>query len=637
MGLKLLLSVQTRSSEDPSDSASASLAPRTGCQDRQASQQSSRLLHGVAVSPTSTEQNASASLTSAIEVKTVRRARASIQNRQQVSAAGSAGPKPGRLAAARRKDYPEASSGDSASDASQNGSSSASWREGHLHSSSSDPSAATDEISTSAIRPRRGLLHPPSDILAAKKLSLTRPWSERRTTLSESSSPIFQPGPSQEQRVVQPSTNVKGSIPGGRSQPRSASSLPKYESWPGQTIPPGIGKIADRDGATSSKGNPQDDSVAAVGDQFFPPPINGEVLLPGFDKLELRGDARSPAGKIGIGIEVEFLLKALEPEDRRSTLGEFTDTIARKHNISVRGHHPRMRNEVFNFLKRTRFDKWVLTTDASMSTHREPWGIEMLTPLFVAFPRSPWRSHVQATWKFLQQHYEITDNKNCGTHVHISVEGGYSLEDVKRVASASIHFDTAFEALVPETRRGRCEFARSMWIDARKFAAKGRSRAEAILMINSVTDFHAFSSLVQPYTLRGYVWNFRSILKYYTIEFRKPPASKTADEALGWAELAMSFVQSSIRYGSPERLRLIPPTVGGLRWFLRQNHIARSNEPERLDQIWAGKDPNAFVEGIPLEDVECPEGMEKIAKMIERDRRDILKQIHSTQEPYWPE
>lgn len=261
----------------------------------------------------------------------------------------------------------------------------------------------------------------------------------------------------------------------------------------------------------------------------------------------------------------------------------------------------------------------------------------MLTPLFVAFPRSPWRSHVQATWKYLQQHYEITDNKNCGTHVHISVEGGYSLEDVKRVASASIHFDTAFEALVPETRRGRCEFARSMWIDARKFAAKGRSRAEAILMINGVTDFHAFSSLVQPYTLRGYTWNFRSILKYYTMEFRKPPASRTADEALGWAELAMSFVQTSIRYGSPERLRLVPPTVGGLRWFLRQNHIARSNEPERLDQIWAGKDPNAFVEGIPLENVECSEGMGKIARMIERDRRDILKQIHSTQEPYWPE
>lgn len=261
----------------------------------------------------------------------------------------------------------------------------------------------------------------------------------------------------------------------------------------------------------------------------------------------------------------------------------------------------------------------------------------MLTPIFVAFPRSPWRSHVQATWRYLQQHYEITENKKCGTHVHISVEGGYSLEDVKRVASASIHFDTAFEALVPETRRGRCEFARSMWIDACEFAAKGRSRAESILMISGVTDFHAFLNLTEPYILRGYSWNFRSIFKYYTIEFRKPPASRTADEALSWAELAMSFVQSSIRYGSPERLRLIPPTVGGLRWFLRQSHVARLNEPERLDWVWAGKDPNAFVESMPLEHVDGLAGMARVERIIERDMRDILKQIDSTQEPYWPE
>lgn len=325
------------------------------------------------MSPTSTEQNAPASSTSAIEVKTVIRARASIQNRQQVSAAGSAGPRPGRLATARRKEHTEASSGDSASDKSQDGSPSALGRQDHLHAFSSDSSAATDETSPSAIRPRIGLLHPKSDISAAKKLYLTRPWSEKTTIFSESSSPIFQPGPSQEQRVIQPSTNFNGSIPSGMSQPRSASSLLQYASWPGQTILPGIGRV-DRDGATSSKGNPQDDSVAAVGDEFFPPPINGQVLLPGFNKLELRGDARPPAGKIGIGIEVEFLLKALEPEDRRSTLGEFTDTIARKHNISVRDHHPRMRNEVFTFLKITRFDKWVLTIDTSMSTHREPCG-----------------------------------------------------------------------------------------------------------------------------------------------------------------------------------------------------------------------------------------------------------------------
>jgi Putative amidoligase enzyme len=258
----------------------------------------------------------------------------------------------------------------------------------------------------------------------------------------------------------------------------------------------------------------------------------------------------------------------------------------------------------------------------------------MVTPLFVAFPSSIWRSHVEATWSHLLQHYEVTSNDECGTHVHISLEGGYSLDELKLVAQAALHFEPSFEALVPEARRHHSE-SQSSWIDSREFAIRGQSRADSILMISRATSFHTLVRLMQPHDVRGYIWNFRSIFKYYTLEFRKPPASKTANEALAWAELAMSFIQTSIKYGSPERLSRVPPTVGGLRWFLRQHHVAIMNEPNRLNWIWEGLDPNSFVEGRPLGHVETPTQLARIERTIASDERRILQLIQSTREPYW--
>jgi Putative amidoligase enzyme len=269
----------------------------------------------------------------------------------------------------------------------------------------------------------------------------------------------------------------------------------------------------------------------------------------------------------------------------------------------------------------------------------------MITPLFVAFPNSGWRAHVQATWNYLQSNYDITTNTNCGTHIHVSVEGGYSLEELKRVAQSAIHFETAFEALVPEHRRDPLGFARSSWIESHEFAVKGRSRAQSILMISQVPDFQSLLILMHPGGMRFCGWNFLSILNYYTIEFRKPPGSRTADEALAWAELAASFVQTSIRFGSPERLKLVPPTVGGLRWFLQQSFVLQLNEPERLESIWKDRHPNMFVEVKPMVYTQCKPhlGMRsevqlsKIRETIEADRKKVIRFRDSTQEPYWPE
>ena len=264
----------------------------------------------------------------------------------------------------------------------------------------------------------------------------------------------------------------------------------------------------------------------------------------------------------------------------------------------------------------------------------------MVSPIFKAFPFSTWRKDVEAAWKFLQSYYNILGSELCATHVHISIESKNTLQDFKRIAQAVIHFETALEVLMPPDRRGN-EYAKSNWLDGPRLGQAGLTRHESIAAIEKVSNLRELVDLMQPFrfgTDRDYAWNFHSLqLLPKTIEFRKPPVSLTPDAALSWAELALAFVHASIRCES-SKLQKVPPTIGGLRWFLHQFHVPGMNEPARLERLWKGKDPRAAVEPVPL-----PEGTEEeIEDMTARlrvlaaaDKRQIQAFADTTQEPYW--
>lgn len=259
----------------------------------------------------------------------------------------------------------------------------------------------------------------------------------------------------------------------------------------------------------------------------------------------------------------------------------------------------------------------------------------MVSPILVAHCGSTWRSHVESTWNYLQQFYRITADDACATHVHVSVEGGYSFEEIKRVARSAIHFEAAFDALVPSARRGgTCEWAKSSWLDSEHLALKDRSRERSMLFLDTVKDFFSFLSVMNPDGERGYTWNFRSIEKFYTIEFRKPPASTTASQALSWAELAMSFVQASLRYGLLEKLRRIPSTVGGLRWFLEQSHVPGMNEHHRLQSFWESSNAQAFEAPMPMRLYLPPEEEVLLERRRKLDHGQTLMNAMK-RAPYW--
>jgi Putative amidoligase enzyme len=260
----------------------------------------------------------------------------------------------------------------------------------------------------------------------------------------------------------------------------------------------------------------------------------------------------------------------------------------------------------------------------------------MATPLFVAFRGSDWRSHVETTWRYLQQNYRVTGDEHCATHVHVSVEGGYSLAELKRIAGSVVHFEPAFDVLVPPQRRsGKCEFSKSSWLDSYHLALQNRSRAQSVSYINSISNFESLLLVMNPDQEKKYGWNFLSIEKYYTVEFRKAQASTTSEEALSWAELAMSFIQAALEHGSLAKLREVPSTVGGLRWFLGQSHVPGLNEPERLQWFWTGKDMNEFVVGLPMR-LALSREEEKLLEMRRKvDMGHIVLMTQTKRMPYW--
>lgn len=122
--------------------------------------------------------------------------------------------------------------------------------------------------------------------------------------------------------------------------------------------------------SASSTVRRQDESFTRNSKQFRPKPDQGMMLVPGV--IPSYGNRR-PTSKIGIGIETEFMLKAIQPEHRADTMVEFARIIATNHNKYVEGQHPRMSENASHWpVDPSPFDRWVLKFDPSIMREVEP-------------------------------------------------------------------------------------------------------------------------------------------------------------------------------------------------------------------------------------------------------------------------
>ena len=242
-------------------------------------------------------------------------------------------------------------------------------------------------------------------------------------------------------------------------------------------------------------------------------------------------------------------------------------------------------------------------------------------------------------WDYLAEDYLVGGDNRCGTHIHVSMEPRFTAQELKRIAQAVIHFEPAFEVLVPQSRRGN-QYARSNWLECPDLGPSSKSRLDSILALNRLPDYDE-RAIIQIFSDRRYSWSFMTMLYYSTVEFRKPPFSTTAAECLQWAELALSFIQACVRYPSVDALCRVPPNVHGLRWFVSRYQQAGVNEPARLDRLWHSHEPLDMLQpvvskGFVLEHKLSVKERQSLRKLAEQDAQiSRLLVASQAREPYW--
>lgn len=183
------------------------------------------------------------------------------------------------------------------------------------------------------------------------------------------------------------------------------------------------------------------------------------------------------------------------------------------------------------------------------------------------------------------KYYEIEEDKESyGTRVYQSHSGHYDEAQLKNLASAILYFESAFLAILPAHRRDS-RYARCISRHNENF--RDPDRAQRIARVRATTSEAELFALWRGQGVKLFSWTFFRP-RGGMIEYRQPPASLCAEDALGWAELALNFVQVAMRSGEPGGSPAQGITVASLRDYLAQHGFQQSqtNAPAMLAPIW---------------------------------------------------
>lgn len=184
-----------------------------------------------------------------------------------------------------------------------------------------------------------------------------------------------------------------------------------------------------------------------------------------------------------------------------------------------------------------------------------------------------WRLEITDLFKHIGSLCAFQTNRSCGFHVHLSPIGGsWSLSELQGISVAIIHFECAFEALIPETRRGN-QFIRSNRFFGNP-ALLDKRHSEVIHEILKQKTVKSLAVLMSPN--RYTAWNFENLKeddRKGSLEFRQPPGQTHASGCLVWIELAINFVQSARRPNWYAQIGDYTQTVAGLQKFTKEGFV----------------------------------------------------------------
>lgn len=197
---------------------------------------------------------------------------------------------------------------------------------------------------------------------------------------------------------------------------------------------------------------------------------------------------------------------------------------------------------------------WKLTTDQSLGYED---GVEVVSPILSGDAGLADAVKVADVLRAAG----CTVNKSCGLHVHVYA-GDLDLKQMKKLAINFVHSETAFDAIVPPSRRKD----ENQFIQSNRTAFGGSYENEginkAIAAFEAARDMndliHKVSDVTTT-TLRGTLgqrnWrdggryrklNFLSMLNFKTVEFRQHAGTVEADKIANWVRLCVAFVERSM-------------------------------------------------------------------------------------------
>ncbi|KAG6359876.1 hypothetical protein INS49_010929 [Diaporthe citri] len=196
--------------------------------------------------------------------------------------------------------------------------------------------------------------------------------------------------------------------------------------------------------------------------------------------------------------------------------------------------------------------------------------------------------------------------------------GEWTLNELKGISIGIIHFERAFEAMVPEMHRGN-QFIRSNRFFGNE-QLKNLKHSECIAMIQSQKSVKSLAVVMSPdrYT----TWNFENLKedsRKGTLEFRQPPGQTHAAGCLSWIELAINFVRSARRKDWHANIREYPQTVSGLKQFVMEGFVEGLSKWNHLEPLMHSK--NADLSIVP----KAPEY--NVALITKKKREDKKKNI----------
>ncbi|EJT76841.1 hypothetical protein GGTG_06755 [Gaeumannomyces tritici R3-111a-1] len=243
------------------------------------------------------------------------------------------------------------------------------------------------------------------------------------------------------------------------------------------------------------------------------------------------------------------------------------------------------------------YTKWSIAPEVTIPGQpaKGLYGLELVSPVYPS--DWTWAADLDVIFSVLHSSFTVVESGNCSTHVHVSTYPPLEADELATLGKAILYFEPALDALVPKGRRGstaywcqsnranpvlkgrrtlaECFVAVDEAVAAAAMAAMtlssspssssdggssnsggdaGREAVVAALNMFPASSAYGRAHRKKHDFVRGkvYKWDLTGLCSARgTVEFRQPPGSLSAGQAVGWVSLALSFVEGSLRGDTP--------------------------------------------------------------------------------------